>query len=271
LVDAVARAARERGAAVPVLPVADSLKRVDGDRVLTSVERDGVVRTQTPQGALRELLEDALRRAGDQSFSDEAAVLEAAGIDVATVPGEGTNIKVTEPSDLVMARALAGSPAAERLGLGEDVHGFGPADGLMLGGIAIPEAPRLYGHSDGDAVLHALATAVLSAVGLGDLGRLFPDDDRTTTGISSDTLLSAAVARVNGAGWLVDRAQVSIIGARPRLGAQRLEEMRGRIAALLGVEDAGSVSVTASSGNLSGPEGAGRVIRATALVGVVGR
>ena len=142
--------------------------------------------------------------------------------------------------------------------------------GLMLGGIEIANAPRLYGHSDGDVVLHALATAILSACGLGDLGRLFPPTDPATKGIAS------ADARVRPSpsqptGWKVDRAQVSIVGARPRLGGRqaRRDGARNR-RALVGIE-AGSVSVVASTGNLSGAEGAGRVIRATALVTVVRR
>ena len=99
-----------------------------------------------------------------------------------TVPGDPANIKVTDAGDLEMARALARGLADERLGFGEDTHGFGPDDGLMIGGITIPDAPRLYGHSDGDVVLHALATAVLSAAGLGDLGRLFPPSDPADDG-----------------------------------------------------------------------------------------
>lgn len=271
LADAVARAALEHGAAVPAVPVADSLKRSDGTRIAGSVDREGLVRTQTPQGARRELLTAAFERAPGTTYTDESALLEAAGIPVVTVPGETSNIKVTNQSDLDTVRALARGLAEERLGFGEDTHGFGPEDGLMLGGIAIPEAPRLYGHSDGDVVLHALATAVLSAAGLGDLGRLFPADDAQTKGIASYRLLGGAVERAEAAGWIVDRAQVSIVGARPHIGGRRLDQMRMMIATHLGLFGDSSVSVTASTGNLSGAEGAGRVVRATALVTVIRR
>jgi 2-C-methyl-D-erythritol 2,4-cyclodiphosphate synthase len=141
----------------------------------------------------------------------------------------------------------------------------------MLGGIAIPDAPRLFGHSDGDVVLHALATAVLSAAGMGDLGRLFPPEDAQTTGIASVRMLGAAVDRAEAAGWMVDRAQVSIVGARPRLGRRRLDQMRTTIATLLGLIEDTSVSIVASTGNLYGPEGAGLAVRASALVTVVRR
>jgi 2-C-methyl-D-erythritol 4-phosphate cytidylyltransferase / 2-C-methyl-D-erythritol 2,4-cyclodiphosphate synthase len=278
LVDSVAFAAAEHGAAVPAVPVVDSLKRATNGSIEYSVDREGLVRTQTPQGARRELLVAAFERAAGATFTDEAALLEAAGTSVATVPGEATNIKVTDSTDLEIVRAIAasrahgdsgGATAARdtRFGFGEDIHGFGPGDGLMLGGIQVADAPRLYGHSDGDVALHAIATAILSACGLGDLGRLFPPSDPRTTGIASSELVGEAVRQAEAAGWEVDRAQVSLVGSRPRLGGARLDEMAQKIAELLGCEH-DSVAVVASSGNLSGPEGAGRVIKATALVTV---
>lgn len=267
LADAVAEAARLHGAAVPVVPVVDSLKRDKGAKLGESVERDGLVRAQTPQGARRQLLLDAMAAAKDEAFSDEAALLESRGIAVATVPGEPHNIKVTLPEDLEMVRALARGGAETRVGLGQDSHGFGPDMGLWLGGIQIEDAPRLNGHSDGDVVLHAIATAILSATGNGDLGRLFPASDNRTTGIASTDLLREAVATANSSGWAVESVQVSVVGARPKIGGQRLDAMASNVADLLAVSRE-SVALNASTGNLSGDEGAGRVISATALVGV---
>ncbi len=277
LADAVAAAAAEHGAAVPVVPVVDSLKRTVSGRLEQSVDRTGLVRTQTPQGARRELLVDAFAAAGAATYTDEAALLESRGITVATVPGEAMNLKVTEPADLEIVRAiaaargdrgLAGAGARDmRIGLGEDTHGFGPGLGLRLGGVVIDDAPRLHGHSDGDVVLHATATAVLSAAGLGDLGRLFPPSDARTTDIDSAELLGEALNQAAQAGWCVSGAQVSVVGARPRLGASRIDAMRDRLAALLGVEG-NAVSIVASTGNLYGPEGAGYAISATCLVSV---
>ncbi len=269
LADRVAHAARKHGAAVPVLPVVDSLKESRGDG-LASVERDGLVRTQTPQGARRDLLLDAFSAAADAAFTDEAALLESNGVAVASVPGEVANMKVTEPADLELLRELVRGRADERLGFGQDSHPFGPDLGLRLGGIEIADVPRLHGHSDGDVVLHALATAVLSGCGLGDLGRAFPTGDPHTRGIDSSLLVAAAVERAAQAGWRVARAQVSLVGARPRIGGARLDLMRDRLAQLLGTDSA-AVAVTASTGNLTGAEGAGRVIAASALVAVVRR
>ena len=267
LADAVAVAAAQHGAAIPVQMVTDSLKRAGGTRLDSSVAREGLVRAQTPQGARRDLLAAAFERSGGTPYTDEAALLEAAGFAVVTVPGEVTNLKVTDQDDLDLVRAIVRGRADQRIGFGEDVHAFGPGDGLLLGGLEIAGAPRLYGHSDGDVVLHALATAILSACGLGDLGRLFPPSDPSTTGIASVALLSEALSRAAEAGWQVERAQLSIVGARPRLGAARIDAMRDGIASMLGT-GSGSVAISASTGNLSGPEGAGLVIRATALVTV---
>lgn len=267
LADAVANAAARHGAAVPIVPVVDSLKHDGGATLGKSVVRDGLVRAQTPQGARRELLLDAMAAAGDESFSDEAALLESQGIAIATVPGEAQNIKVTLPEDLEMVRALARGSSESRVGIGQDSHGFGPDLGLWLGGVEFAAAPRLHGHSDGDVVLHAIATAILSATGNGDLGRLFPPTDKSTTGIASSDLLGAAIARAEESGWAVESAQVSVVGARPKLGGQRLDAMAVNVAELLNINRE-AVAITASTGNLSGDEGAGRTISATALVGL---
>ncbi|MDQ3938274.1 MAG: 2-C-methyl-D-erythritol 2,4-cyclodiphosphate synthase, partial [Chloroflexota bacterium] len=191
LADAVALAAAKHGAAVPVVPVNDSLKRVSGGALTGSVERSGLCRAQTPQGARRKLLLAAFERARGASFSDEAGLLENHGVTVATVAGESANLKVTEPADLELVRAVVASRsggAESRLGTGQDSHPFGPADGLWLGGVLFADAPRLYGHSDGDVALHALASALLSAAGVGDLGRLFPAGEPATAGAPSSQL-----------------------------------------------------------------------------------
>jgi 2-C-methyl-D-erythritol 4-phosphate cytidylyltransferase/2-C-methyl-D-erythritol 2,4-cyclodiphosphate synthase len=272
LVDAVADAAAEHGAAIPVVPVADSLKRLDGEQVGGAVERAGLMAAQTPQGARRELLARAFADAPpDAAFTDEAALLAASGVVVATVAGDPANLKVTRPADLELARAiLAGRDAAgqRRTGFGQDSHPFGPQLGLQLGGLLIEGAPRLHGHSDGDVALHALATALLAGAGLGDLGRHFPPGDPATAGAASSALLDSVLEQVSSSGWRVESAQVSLLGARPRLGPPRLDAMRARIADLLAVPES-AVAVVASSGNLGGAEGAGSVISASALAVLV--
>jgi 2-C-methyl-D-erythritol 2,4-cyclodiphosphate synthase len=171
-----------------------------------------------------------------------------------------------------VARAAAGlvgqgtggaATATARTGIGQDSHAFGPAMPLMLGGVEIAGAPRLHGHSDGDVALHALADALLGAAGLGDLGRLFPADTRTPAGIASSDLIADVCRRIGSDGWRVASADLTIVGARPRLGND-LDAMRARIAELLGLE-LSAVNVKASSGNLQGPDGAGRSLSAIAI------
>lgn len=274
LVDRVAQAAAEAGAAVPVVALTDTIKRVAGGRVTETVDRSGLAGAQTPQGARRALLLDAYARhdpGGPAEFTDEAALLQLSGVTIVAVEGETVNLKVTLPSDLRHAETLLlATPGLVRTGLGSDSHPFGPDDGLALGGIAIPEAPRLYGHSDGDAALHAIADAILGIAGLGDIGRLFPAGVAETRGVASSTMLAEVVSRAAAAGWRPIAVDLALTGSRPRFGAARLDAMRAAIAELLGL-DVTAVAVKASTGNLSGDEGAGRVIAATALVTVLRR
>ena len=270
LVEAVAAATVLHGAAIPVVPVAETLKRVGDGMVHETVDRSVLAAAQTPQGARRDLLLDAWARFppdGPREFTDEAALLEACTIGVHAIPGEPANLKVTLPDDLRrVEQSLA--PAVARTGFGHDSHPFGPGSPLRLGGVEIAGAPRLHGHSDGDVALHAVADALLGAAGLGDLGRLFPADARTPRGIASDSLLREVVVRLASAGLHPASVDVTIIGARPRLGA-RLDAMRAAVASLLGIEE-GAVNVKASTGNLAGDEGAGRSISARAVATVRG-
>ena len=300
LARSVAEATARYGAAIPVLPVSETLKRLDGDRVGATVDRTDVVAAQTPQGVRRSLLERAYAAYppdGPETWTDEASLLEACRIAVHAVSGETTNLKVTVPVDLERARAMLdgglvpGRPAVPgrptvpglsaaaararsaapaersvmgRVGLGTDSHPFGPDEPLVLGGLTIEGAPRLAGHSDGDVALHAVADALLGAAGLGDLGRLFPADSRTPVGIDSRVLLDMVADKVRAAGWRPVNIDMTIVASRPRLG-KLLPEMAAAIAAILGM-GAGSVNVKASTGNLEGSEGGGRSISASAVV-----
>ena len=263
LIEAVARAAERHGAAIPVVPVAETVKRVAGELVAETVDRSDLVTAQTPQGVRAGLLERAYEQFppdGPETWTDEAALLEACRIPVHVVPGDPDNIKVTQPADLRRVESMVAGARGPRVGIGHDSHPFGPGTPLALGGIVIDGAPRLYGHSDGDVALHALADALLGAAGLGDLGRLFPADGRTPRGIASTELLAEVRDRVEAAGWRPAAVDLTIVAARPRL-AEHLEPMRDAIAALVGL-DRDAVNVKASTGNLDGSEGAGRGISA---------
>lgn len=270
LIGAVVRATVRHGAAIPILPVAETLKRIDGDRVGGTVDRTAIGAAQTPQGVRRGLLREAFERypiGSPETWTDEAALLEACGLPVHVVPGDPDNLKVTVPSDVRRVAVSLEGVRTVRTGIGHDSHPFGPGMPLALGGIRIAGAPRLLGHSDGDVAIHAVADALLGAAGLGDLGRLFPADARTPTGIAGAALLREVDRRVVEHGWRPQSVDVTITAARPRLGAH-LEAMRDAIAGLLELDRA-DVNVKASSGNLGGPEGAGRSVSALAIATLV--
>jgi len=162
--------------------------------------------------------------------------------------------------------ATRSGSGAIRTGFASDAHPFGPGDGLWLAGVEIPAAPRLHGHSDGDAALHAIAGALLGAAALGDLGTVYPADERTRRGIASSELLRGVVDRLAAAGWRPSAIDLTISAGRPRIGPY-MGEMRDAIAAILGL-DTDAVSLKASTGNLSGDVGGGRVISAQAVATV---
>ena len=276
LVGAVVAAAAQYGAAIPVTPIVDTVKRVVDGLVVGTLDRAELTAAQTPQGVRRGLLRVALAQAlavvrepasgavdGARIWTDEASLLEACRIPVHTIPGDPMNLKVTTSDDLeLVSRALLGR-ASLRVGLGDDSHPFGPGGPLALGGVAVAGAPRLIGHSDGDAALHAVADALLGAAGLGDLGRLFPAGPATPAGIASAELVRDVVRRLAEAGLRPASVDLTIVAARPRLD-QWLDPMRAAIAGLLGLP-VDRVNVKASSGNLAGFEGAGRGIAARAV------
>ena len=279
LVAQVAAAAAEHGAAIPVLAVAETLKRVMDGQIVATVDRTLLAAAQTPQGIRRDVLARAWAEqppASPATWTDEAALLEACRINVHAVPGESTNLKVTLPDDLARVEAalvarghLAPTPSAPRVGFGDDGHPFGPGAPLALGGMVFEGAPRLHGHSDGNVALHAVCDALLGAAGLGDLGRLFPADSSTPAGIASREMLSACLERVVAAGYEPVAIDLTLVGARPRLTG-RLDAMAASIAGLVGIA-ADRVNVKASSGNLAGFEGAGRGISARAVAVVASR
>ena len=277
LVRAILEAAARDGAAIPVLPIAETVKRVENGKVVATLDRDELATAQTPQGVRRGLLRSAFTTfppAGPETWTDEAALLEACRITVHAIPGESSNLKVTVPGDLDRVRSALGGAVAggvgggaiSRIGIGSDSHPFGPGAPLALGGIEVAGSYRLHGHSDGDVALHAVADALLGAAAMGDLGRVFPAGPATPRGIASRELLGEVGRRLSAAGWHISSVDLTIVAARPRLSGL-LDEMRDAIAATLEVP-AEVISVKASSGNLAGMEGAGRGISATAVAAI---
>ena len=200
LIDRVANAVLAGGSAgvIPALPVVDTVKRVDGERVLGTVDRSDLVHVQTPQGFPRAELVAAYA-AAQQEHTDDAALYAAAGHEVATVLGEPRAFKITTPWDLRRAELMLASGSRIRTGVGVDVHGYDESQPMWLGGLYFPDEPGLAGHSDGDAVIHAICDALLSAAGLGDIGSRFGTAAEEYAGAASEVFLRETLALVAGA------------------------------------------------------------------------
>jgi len=228
-------AAAESGAALAALGARDTVKQVAGDVVQATLDRQTIFLAQTPQAFRRDVLRDALAVTGDAT--DEAALAERAGHAVRIVEGEPSNIKVTTPEDLVIAEAIGreGKPARTgRAGMGYDLHRLVEGRPFILGGVTIPFERGLAGHSDADAVCHAVTDAILGAAGAGDIGRHFSDTDPRWKGASSLDLLRRAVEVVHGEGLDVGNVDATVIVERPKL-APYIEQIRANLAAVLGV------------------------------------
>ncbi len=256
LIGRVVEALDSADAVVPTMPVASTLKQVDAaGRVTATVPRDGLQAAETPQGFAFDAILAAHNKASQarQQFTDDAAVAEWAGLPVVAVPGDPGNVKLTTSHDIDEAtRRLTAELALAlgdvRVGIGYDIHGFGPGYEIMLGGVPVPYRRGLIGHSDADVVLHAATDAILGALGDGDIGEHFPPSDPQWAGASSDRFVADAVARVAARGGMIAHLDVSIVAERPKLAPYR-EAMRARIAEICGVSvDRVGVKATTSEG-----------------------
>ncbi len=258
--------AKNAAAAVPVLPVTDTVKRVDAAGVVAeTLNRSELRLTQTPQVFSYAKLVDAHRRAAEKGlhdFSDDASLAEWAGIPVATFTGETGNVKFTTAEDFLRASPPAGTLYEFRNGTGFDVHAFGPGDHVTLGGVKIPHSQALTGHSDADVLLHALTDAVLGAIGEADIGAHFPPSDERWRGASSDRFLQHAIALMRERGGSLVNLDGTLLCEAPKVGPHR-DAIRQSIAAIAGI-DVSRVAVKATTMEKLGFIGRGEGIAAMA-------
>lgn len=244
LIDETIDAAIAHGAAIAALSATDTVKRGGADRTITgTLPRSEIFLAQTPQAFRLDVLRDALALASTATdATDEAMLAELAGHPVHLVEGARENLKITTPEDLLLAERLV-RPAipALRIGNGYDLHRLVPGRPLILGGVTIPYEKGLDGHSDADAVCHAVTDALLGAAAAGDIGRHFPDTDPAWKGADSVRLLQRAAEIVAGAGFSIVNLDVVVIAQRPKL-APHVDAMRARLAEALGIT-AGQISI----------------------------
>ncbi len=294
-IDAAIDAAAEAGAAIVALPARDTIKWSSGDAipgagslagevehtVERTLPRERVYLAQTPQAFRREVLRAAVELGlSGVEATDEAALAERAGYAVRLVDGSVRNIKVTTADDLVIAEALvnaqsrgagaraAGSPGQStfRIGSGYDLHRFAEGRRLILGGAEIPFDRGLSGHSDADALCHAITDAVLGAASLGDIGAHFPDTDARWHGVSSVAMLRHAVELAAGQGFRIVNVDATIIAERPKLGPHRAAMVASLAGALGLAESAVSVKAKTNEGVDATGRGEALAVHAIALL-----
>jgi 2-C-methyl-D-erythritol 4-phosphate cytidylyltransferase/2-C-methyl-D-erythritol 2,4-cyclodiphosphate synthase len=267
LIDRVIDGLDRASAAIPALPLGDTIKRVEDGLIRATVDRAQLWRAQTPQGFHFAPILAAHRAAAGHVLTDDAAVAEAAGIAPLIVAGSEENLKVTTAEDLAAAeRLLMARQGDVRVGEGFDVHPFGPGDHVMICGVAIPHEVAPVGHSDADVGLHALTDAVLGAIGAGDIGMHFPPSDPRWRGASSDRFLAYAAALVRERGGMIAAVDVTVICERPKIAPHR-DRMIQQVAAILEIS-ADRVSVKATTTERLGFLGRGEGIAAQAVATV---
>jgi 2-C-methyl-D-erythritol 4-phosphate cytidylyltransferase/2-C-methyl-D-erythritol 2,4-cyclodiphosphate synthase len=272
-VTAVVRAALESGAASAGIPVRETVKYVTGDVVTATVDRTHIWIAHTPQAFRTDVLRTAHERALEDGTHarDDAALVERLGQTVRIIEDSPLNLKITVPEDLVLARAYLqqGAAVAVRTGLVFDAHRFASGRRLILGGVEIPAAEGLLGHSDADVLTHAIMDALLGAAGLGDIGEHFPPDDPQYANADSLQLLRTVQTLVASAGWRLVHVDTVILAERPRIGPH-VKAIRERLAGVLGVPPS-AVSIKATTFEGMGAVGRGEGIAAQAIATVEAR
>ncbi len=255
----------EIGAVIPAIPVTDTIKQIDNDRVLATLPRHALRAVQTPQlfptALLRRVHDQTLRE--DWTVTDDASMIERAGHGVRIVPGETANLKITTPEDLRVLATPAPLPVP-CTGFGYDVHAYGGNRPMVLGGMPIAGAPFVKAHSDGDVLLHALCDAILGCLGLGDIGEHFPDNDDRFENISSGILLSEVMDKARSQGLTITHVDLTVIAQTPRLTPHKAA-IRSNVARLLELGDQ-QVNVKATTEEHLGFTGRKEGIKAVAVV-----
>lgn len=257
--------------ALVAVPVVDTLKRgADRNGALFSgltVDRAGLYRAQTPQGFhFKEILAAHHKAATGPEMTDDAAVAEAAGLDVALVEGHEDNFKITNPADLARAERLMNQEMEYRTGNGFDVHRLIPGDGVIMCGVTIPYHQKLEGHSDADVGMHALTDAILGAIGAGDIGQHFPPSDPQWRGAPSWKFLAHAQKLAADKGGRIVHCDITIICEKPKVGPHRAA-MAAKLAEILSL-DLDRISVKATTTEQLGFTGRGEGIAAQATATV---
>ena len=224
MLNQVVAAAKSDGASSIGVKVKDTVKQTTDDNlVAATLPRNNLWLTQTPQAFAFDVLQKAYAAAVSDKFygTDDASLVERIGVKVKMIAGSYENIKITTPDDLIIAEAFiknkAGTKMNIRSGFGYDSHRFTAGRKLILGGVEIAFDYGLQGHSDADALSHAICDALLGAAGCGDIGRHFPDNDQAYKDISSMILLERVKKIIEAKGFLINNIDATVVMEKPKL------------------------------------------------------
>jgi 2-C-methyl-D-erythritol 4-phosphate cytidylyltransferase/2-C-methyl-D-erythritol 2,4-cyclodiphosphate synthase len=267
-------AARAHGAAVPGVPLNDTVKEIDAAGfVVATPDRARLRAVQTPQSFRFPLILAAHRAAaaGGREYTDDAMIAEAAGHAVFVFPGDLANFKLTTPEDFARAMEQLKAPSLAalpdvRMGQGYDVHAFAEGDKVWLGGVAVPHSHALAGHSDADVLMHAITDAVLGAIAEGDIGAHFPPSDPQWKGAASEIFLKHACKLVRDRGGMIAHIDATVVCEAPKVGPHR-EAIRASLARIMGL-DIGRVAIKATTTEKLGFTGRREGIAALAIATV---
>ena len=274
LIKQVVAAAKTEGAASAGVKAKDTIKETKKDNmVAATIPRKNLWLTQTPQAFKFELLKKAYKTAYDEKFygTDDASLVERIGKKVKMIEGSYENIKLTTREDILIADALMKkeNKINFRNGFGYDSHRFVSNRKLILGGIKIPFDKGLQGHSDADALIHAICDSLLGAAGCGDIGRHFPDNDPEYKNISSITLLKKVKKITESKGFSINNVDSTIVMEAPKL-APYIIKMVSKIALALDIAET-SVNIKAKTNEAMGFIGRGEGMAAFAIATVTER
>ncbi|MCO4848546.1 MAG: bifunctional 2-C-methyl-D-erythritol 4-phosphate cytidylyltransferase/2-C-methyl-D-erythritol 2,4-cyclodiphosphate synthase [Yoonia sp.] len=266
IITGVIAALKTHTAAAPALPVTDALWTGADGMVNGTQDRDGLYRAQTPQGFHYNAIV-AAHAALSGPTTDDVAVARAAGINVAIVAGETTNIKITTADDFSRATKMLGPEMDVRCGNGYDVHRFGDGDHVWLCGVQIPHGRSLQGHSDADVGMHAVTDAIYGALGMGDIGQHFPPSDPKWKGAASRIFLTHAVNLARAHGFAISNVDCTLVCEFPKIGPHQAA-MKSALATIMDL-DADRISVKATTSERLGFTGREEGIAAIATTTLV--
>jgi len=266
LVRQVASALDKRPAAAPAVPVSDALWSGANGQVTGTQDRAGLFAAQTPQGFHYDAILDA-HLAHPGGAADDVEVARTAGLDVAIVPGEPDNIKITTPGDFARAERNLGNRMDIRLGNGYDVHRFMTGDMVTLCGVKVPHDKGLQGHSDADVGMHAVTDAIYGALARGDIGQHFPPSDPQWKGAASEIFLRHAAELAQTMGFTISNVDCTLVCEYPKIGPHA-EQMRIEMARILDIH-VDRVSIKATTSERLGFTGRSEGIAALATAALV--